>query len=124
MAYFPVLDAAIPPTRSFFEILVDGVSIEADVYNAQLNITEGDNITITAFPANDTIRFDGVAAVGDNLGNHIPTQTLNMTEELILIPRFTDASRPACTTSIHGAIIYNLDFDNMNICSDGTWSVL
>ena len=124
VAYFPVLDAAIPPTRAFFEVIVDGVSLEADSYNSVLNITEGDNITITPTAANNTIRFDGVAAVGDNLGNHIPTQTLNMTEELILIPRFTDAGRPVCTTSIHGALIYNLDFDSMNICSDGSWSAI
>jgi len=122
VAYFPVLDAAIPPTRSFFEVLVDGVSITADVYNAQLNITEGDNITITAFPANDTIRFDGVAAVGDNLGNHIPTQTINMTNQQIILGRYLDASPPPCTDANKGAILYNLDFDNVRFCDGSSWS--
>jgi len=53
VAYFPVLDAAIPPTRAFFQILVGSENITATSYNDSFE-----------FSGNGSINLD---IVGDNV---------------------------------------------------------
>ena len=77
---------SIPPTQAFKFVNGTSSSINADNYTGTLFLTPGDNMTLTFYPANNTVRFssaDTGGSGGDNLGNHIATTTLDMSNQRI-----------------------------------------
>ena len=77
-------EAAIPPTPAFNTVNLTGAAgnITALSYNDDLFFTAGSNVTLTFFPANNTIRFEaagsGGGGGGDNLGDHTATQDIEL----------------------------------------------
>ncbi len=50
-------DSSIPPTRAFANVTDNTTNIVAVNYDDTLFLTAGENMTLTYFPANNTIRF-------------------------------------------------------------------
>ena len=78
----------------------------------------GNNYTQIGIYNNGTIRCakvgGGGGGSGDNLGNHIATQTL-------LFKIYSDATRPACNGALQGGVIFNTTDLNLNICNGANW---
>lgn len=76
-------ESTIPPTPAIATIndTKNLNNITMTKYNDELFLTAGQNMTLTFFPVNNTIRFESAdtgGSGGDNLGDHTATQTLDM----------------------------------------------
>lgn len=77
----PFADSYIPPTRAFFRIFSGSGNVTAQSSMGEVTFIAGTNMTITPNYNTSSITFSstsGGIGSGDNLGNHIATQDLNM----------------------------------------------